>query len=67
MVRATIRSSSERHVARVGALVRPGVVALPPDPHEVVEAAVVAEAVAYVERCVHNTHRQVSSSGEDLR
>jgi hypothetical protein len=47
--------------------VRSGVVALAPDPDEVVEATVVTEAVAYEERRVHDAHGEVAGFGEDLR
>jgi hypothetical protein len=55
------------HPARVGALVRPGVVALAPYPNEVVEAAVVAEAVTDEERRVHDAHGVIAGLREDLR
>ncbi len=51
----------------VGALVRPRVVALAPDPDEVVEAAVVPEPAPDEERRVHNAHRQVTGFGEKPR
>jgi hypothetical protein len=49
---------------RVGALVRPGVVALAPDPDEVVESTVIPKPVADEERRVHDTHGVVAGSGE---
>jgi hypothetical protein len=45
---------------RVGPLVRPGVVPLAPDPDEVVEPAIVPEAVPDEERRVDDPHRVVA-------
>jgi hypothetical protein len=53
--------------ARVGALVGAGVVALAAHPHEVVEAAVVAEAAPHVEGGVHHAHGVVAGLGEQPR
>jgi hypothetical protein len=51
--------------AVVGTLLWPGVVALTPNPDEVVEAAVVPVPPADEERRVHDTHRQVAGPGEE--
>src|SRR5215204_4034820 len=50
---------------RVGALVRPGVVTLAPDPHKVVESSVIPEPVADKKGRVHYAHSVVAGLGKD--